>query len=95
LTGGTISADETWSGTYLVASIAVAADVTLTIQPGTVVKFAQTGSMTVEGTLAAAGTAALPIYFTSLKDDTVGGDSNGDGNASSPTRGDWNYLYFG
>ncbi len=45
------------------------------------------------------GTASLPnyngsgVYFTSYKDDTLKGDTNGDGAASSPANSDWVGIY--
>ena len=76
---GTISVDTTWTAAnspYIVTgNVTVASGVTLTVEPGVVVKLnSQFREMRVNGTLKAIGTAALPITFTSIQDDTVGGD---------------------
>jgi uncharacterized repeat protein (TIGR01451 family) len=94
---GTISVDTTWTpdeSPYIVTgTVTVSAGVTLTILPGTVVKFNATShSLIVNGTLLAQGTATGPITFTSIKDDSVGGDTNADGDATSPAPGDWTSI---
>jgi hypothetical protein len=39
------------------------------------------------------GTAARPVVVTSFLDDTVAGDTNLDGSATTPTSGDWTSLF--
>ncbi len=92
--GGTLAASQSWLGNtvYVINSpVVVPSGITLTINPGAVVKFVSTGAINVQsgGVLNALGTVTQPIVLTSLKDDAIGGDSNGDGSASSPAPGDW------
>jgi hypothetical protein len=48
------------------------------------------GTLTVEGTLDAAGTAASPVVFTSTNDSTVGGVTG----TGSPSAGDWDGIWI-
>ena len=95
--GGTLPTDTSWSAGELhdlAMTAIVPSGVTLTIAPGAIVTFRGLQGIVVQegGHLVALGTAAAPITFSSSRDDTVGGDSNGDGNASPPAPGDWSGL---
>lgn len=84
----------------LVASnLEVAASGSLRLAPGSLVKLTfgafDGGELIVNGNLEAVGTAAAPIVFTSLQDDAYGGDTNGDGTATTGQPGQWSAVTFG
>lgn len=92
---GTIGT-QTWSAASSVhmvtCDITVPTGVTLTIEAGAIIKFNPGTQITVDGKLVAQGTLAKPIYFTSYRDDTIGGDT--DGVASAGAVGDWGNIQF-
>ncbi len=71
---------------------------TLTIEAGVVAKFDASVGLSVEsgGTLNVNGAsyAAGEVLFTSIKDDTIAGDSNDDGGATLPAVEDWSVVQF-
>jgi len=75
-------------------SIAVNGGITLTVYPGTIIKFTQYTGLTVNGSLQIQGTAGNNVYITSIRDDTHGGDTNGDGGTTSPASSDWDGITF-
>lgn len=94
-----LAVDETWgpegSPYVLRGQLTVLPGVSLTLLPGTVVKFdGQTSRMVVYGQLLSLGRPDRRVVVTSVKDDAVAGDTNGDGDASVPARGDWWSLRF-
>jgi uncharacterized repeat protein (TIGR01451 family) len=97
--GGTINNDATWSisdtSYFLRDDITISFGSTLTVDPGVVVKMGNNRIINIDGALRVFGTSDHPVYFTSHRDDTIGGDTNGDGGATSPAMGDWDYIRFG
>ncbi len=94
---GTLAGNEAWMGTMthkVSGIVTVPTGATLTINPGAVVKFESGAGITVSSgaILNAQGASALPIVFTSYKDDLVGGDINHDADLTSPSAGNWRSI---
>lgn len=97
---GNITSNTTWFQAdtvyWVVGDVNIQPGVTLTIEPGVIVKFNLYRQLNVYGKLMAVGgsTADSLIYFTSIRDDNVGGDTNGDGNATIPDQRNWKSIKF-
>jgi len=94
-----IDHDTVWgpeAGVHILGQpVVVNAGVTLRIEPGTIIKAGIFGTLLVNGALIANGTSDNPITFTAYKDDSIAGDTNGDGNTGIPTIFDyWPGLRF-
>jgi hypothetical protein len=82
---------------WVFGSVDIKSGASLTIAPGTVIKFNNINyydeaGIYVNGTLNADATAENPIVFTSLDDRTIGVATSGDG---SPSKGDWSGISLG
>ncbi len=89
----------TWSvaaGIHIVGTFDVEKGYTLTIEPGAIIKFgfSAESNISVHGTLIADGSVNNKIVFTSINDDSYGGDTNNDGNTTSPAPGSWGSINF-
>lgn len=98
---GLIESDENWTSNCIYVlnnKVVVPAGITLTIEPGTIIKGTSgTGSLASAlvvargGTVLAAGTADQPIVMTSIADNITVGESNGT-NLDQNDRGLWGGL---
>lgn len=103
ITGSTvITTANTLNGTGLLVSASswrVTPGATLTLDQGVVCKWRDDNGSTnlrveAQGTLLCNGTAGSPVVFTSSHDDTVAGDSNLNGGATTPAPGAWGGIWF-
>ena len=85
---GTITTSQTLNPSivYVIDNFVVGNGATLTIPAGTIVKLSKYSPVVVEngGSLRVTGTSANPVHFTSVKDDSLGGDTNGAGRVTPP-----------
>jgi len=80
---------------YIIDNLTIASNAILTIEPGVVIKFTNYyNGINVHGAIVADGTATNKVVFTSIKDDSNGGDTNNDGNGTAPGKGDWSTIDF-
>jgi hypothetical protein len=94
---GTLAGDGFWDDPDIVYLLTgdtyVPESSTLTVGAGQVMKVEDWSyDLIVEGTLLADGTAAAPIVFTSVLDDTAGNDTNNNGDENAPYRGSWSGI---
>lgn len=82
VTAERITSDTVWQGKIAVEKVvSVTKGATLTVRPGTVVRFAKDAGLDVQGVLKAEGTKGSPVTFTSA--------------GKKPARGDWHGINLG
>jgi hypothetical protein len=74
------------------ANITVPSGVTLTVTDGAVLKFDLGTFLFVDGTLSVTNAGGAKAVFTSIRDDSVGGDTNADSTGTTPTANDWQRI---
>jgi hypothetical protein len=79
---------------HCTGDLAIPAGQTLTIERGAIVKMSG-AKVSAQGTLLVGGGPAAPgvlAVITSIHDDSAGGDTNGNGTATTPAPGDWRLI---
>jgi RHS repeat-associated protein len=91
---GTLTANTHWTANNVYgidADLIIPSGITLTVDPGTVVKALAGTQIRVQsgGTLVAIGTTGNPVIFTTFDDSSVGGNTDFNQGVSTPVPGEW------
>ena len=97
---GNIEQNTTWSEdevAFVITSdnMNIGIGKTLTLGNNVVIKFVEASTLTVlSGETALVNHAGTGVYYTSLKDDGLKGDTNGDGSLTLPASADWTGIFL-
>ena len=94
ISGGSVEGTWTTLGNpYIIQdNIYIGDNKTLTLEAGTIIKFSESKNMIIYGNLVSQGTLTNPVYFTSILDNSIGGNTLG--KTTEPQPGDWDNLWF-
>ena len=100
---GNVSSQTWYSDTiYVLQDVGIPATATVYVEAGTIIKIytapildpdpGRRAGLYITGTLILSGTAGNEVVFTSYRDDTYGGDTNGDDIITQPLPGDYREI---